>query len=606
MLWVSGSVFCQERVHVPGNPPAWTQKAIWYQIYPERFWNGDLTNDPDRKEIIGGWPYQASNSWQIHPWTSDWYQLASWEKEISEDFYVNAGARRYGGDLQGVLDRLDYLKELGITAIYFNPVFESPSHHKYDATLYHHIDNNFGPNPARDRIIWEEEEDPADPVSWQWTTADSLFLILIQKCHEQDIKVIIDGVFNHVGYTFWAFQDVMRNQQNSRYKDWFIIRSWDDPATSANEFNYVGWNGVRELPEIQEDKNGLVDGYRSHIHEIVKRWMDPNGDGNPSDGIDGWRLDVAEKVDIKFWRIFNQWVKEINPEAYLVGEIWWEDWPRNKMYNASPWLQGDVFDGVMNYRVGRALKKFIIDQKQSISSTAFADSIRQIISDYTFVYFMSCQNLISSHDVERLSSQVVNPDRWIDHGGNPAQDSNFKVRKPTDLEFRRQRLFIALQMTLPGAPMIYYGDEVGMWGGDDPDCRKPMIWQELTYDAEKSHPLGKKRLADAVVFNTELFEWYKKLIRIRKKYQVLSLGTMSFPPKLPSEHVLVFDRSYRDQNFRIIVNNQDRKYLLKSTIIKTNGTVVDVLTEKKYMYENSEIDLPLSPYQLMILNMAGK
>jgi glycosidase len=587
------------------SPPLWARQAIWYQIYPERFWNGDSANDPHRNDVLEGWPYEASANWQIHPWISDWYQLATWEREISEDYYTNAGARRYGGDLQGVLDRLDYLTELGITAVYFNPLFESPSHHKYDTKLYHHIDDNFGPNPSKDNMIWERE-DPADPTSWHWSTADSLFLKLIKECHNRNIRVIIDGVFNHVGYTFWAFQDVMHHQQESLYKDWFIIRAWDNPETDINEFDYAGWNGVRELPEIREDDNGLAEGYRNHIHAIVKRWMDPDGNGDPSDGIDGWRLDVAEKVDIKFWRIFHRWVKEINPDAYLVGEIWWEDWPRNKMYNAAPWLQGDVFDGVMNYRVGRALKQFIIDQKQSISGQSFADSIRQIMSDYTAPYFMSCQNLISSHDVERLASQIVNPDRWIDHGGNPAQDMNFKVRKPDEKESGRQRLFVALQLTLPGAPMIYYGDEAGMWGGDDPDCRKPMIWPELTYEDEAAHPFEKLRPSDAVVFDQEMFQWYQLLIRIRKNYPQLSLGSINFITDLPSEKVLVFDRNYKDQNLRIVVNNQHNEFQARFKTSGTEGLAVDVLTGEKFAYDNGEILMLLQPYQLLILDMTGK
>ncbi|MDZ7265084.1 MAG: alpha-amylase family glycosyl hydrolase, partial [candidate division KSB1 bacterium] len=340
--------------------PLWAKQAIWYQIFPERFWNGDKNNDPTLLDLVGGWPHHQPSQWQIHPWTSDWYKLQPWEETYQKDFYWCAGLRRYGGDLQGILDRLDYLQELGINAIYLNPIFEAPSLHKYDATMYHHIDNNFGPDPETDRAIWASEN-PADPGTWRWTTADSLFLKLIESCHQRGIKVIIDGVFNHVGLTFWAFQDVMKNQQASAYKDWFTIKRWDDPNTPENEFDYEGWYGVKDLPELKEDQNGLVTGPREHIRAIVQRWLDPNGDGDPSEGIDGWRLDVAEKVNIAFWRDFRKWVKAINPEAYITGEIWWEDWPNNRMMNAKPWLQGDAFDGVMNYRVARAIKQFLID-----------------------------------------------------------------------------------------------------------------------------------------------------------------------------------------------------------------------------------------------------
>ncbi|MGA7838256.1 MAG: alpha-amylase family glycosyl hydrolase, partial [Ignavibacteriaceae bacterium] len=232
--------------------PEWTKTAVWYQIFPERFANGDKSNDPTPHDMEGAWPYRTPNGWEISPWTSDWFKLQSWEAANGHDFYWNSGVRRYGGDLQGVIDHLDYLKKLGITAIYFNPLFESPSHHKYDTGMYHHIDNNFGPNPKLDEKIWASEN-PGDPETWKWTSADRLFLELINKCHKMGMKVIIDGVFNHVGTTFWAFKDVVKNQQKSKYKNWFKIKSWDNPETPQNEFEYEGWNGVKDLPEIKKD-----------------------------------------------------------------------------------------------------------------------------------------------------------------------------------------------------------------------------------------------------------------------------------------------------------------------------------------------------------------
>src|SRR3972149_10449650 len=146
--------------------PQWAKKAVWHQIFPERFWNGDQSNDPTLDDIKGAWPYIRPANWKIHPWTSDWYKLQPWEEETGFNFYWNAGLRRYGGDLQGILDKLDYIQDLGINAIYLNPLFESPSLHKYDASMYHHIDNNFGPNPNKDKEIWQLE-DPSDPATWK-------------------------------------------------------------------------------------------------------------------------------------------------------------------------------------------------------------------------------------------------------------------------------------------------------------------------------------------------------------------------------------------------------------------------------------------------------
>ncbi|MDZ7342755.1 MAG: glycoside hydrolase family 13 protein [candidate division KSB1 bacterium] len=578
--------------------PLWAKQAIWYQIFPERFWNGDKNNDPALLDLVGGWPHHQPSQWQIHPWTSDWYKLQPWEETYQKDFYWCAGLRRYGGDLQGILDRLDYLQELGINAIYLNPIFEAPSLHKYDATMYHHIDNNFGPDPETDRAIWASEN-PADPGTWRWTTADSLFLKLIESCHQRGIKVIIDGVFNHVGLTFWAFQDVMKNQQASAYKDWFTIKRWDDPNTPENEFDYEGWYGVKDLPELKEDQNGLVTGPREHIRAIVQRWLDPNGDGDPSEGIDGWRLDVAEKVNIAFWRDFRKWVKAINPEAYITGEIWWEDWPNNRMMNAKPWLQGDAFDGVMNYRVARAIKQFLIDRKQQIGPQAFADSLQQIYNDYGWEHSLVCQNLMDSHDVDRLASQIVNPDRWYDHWAAPKENPNYNVRKPNEAEWNRLRLVAAIQMTLPGAPMIYYGTEAGMWGGDDPDCRKPMVWPDLNYEPEVCHPHGKIRPVDSVVFDQGVFEFYKRVIKIRQEHPSLMIGRYKNLVIDNQKMLYVFQRDALDEQVIVVINNSNN---IQSLVLRVNRqNWVDLLGGNSFVAMDGKIALKINPLSALIL-----
>lgn len=274
------------------QPSDWARDAIWYQIFPERFHNGDPHNDPTIESLDGTWPYDKQEQWSVTPWTSDWYKLKPWEEANGQGFYYNAQLRRYGGDIQGIIDKLDYLEELGVNALYLNPVFESPSSHKYGTAMYRHIDNNFGPDPEGDERIWTEE-DPTDPSTWQWTAADRLFLKLVEEVHNRGMHIIIDGVFNHVGIPFWAFQHAREHGKKSPYADWFYIKSFDDPATPEDEFNYKGWFNVPDLPELKEEDNNLIPPIREHLHKIVKRWMDPNGDGDPSDGIDGWRLDVA-------------------------------------------------------------------------------------------------------------------------------------------------------------------------------------------------------------------------------------------------------------------------------------------------------------------------
>jgi len=614
ILLFSVQVFPVELQDNHKSVPQWAKEAIWYQIFPERFMNGDPSNDPTLDDIDGGWPYLRPKGWQTHPWTSDWYKLQPWEKQIKwheyfdwakpGELYFNAcaGLRRYGGDLQGVIEKLDYLQELGITAIYFNPLFESPSLHKYDATMYHHIDNNFGPNPGKDQQIWSLEN-PGDPSTWKWTTADSLFLNLISQCHQRGIRVIIDGVFNHVGYTFWAFEDVVKNQENSKYKDWFIINRWDNPATPQNEFTYQGWNGVRDLPEIKEDENGLVDGPRQHIKFVVKRWMDPNNDGDPSDGIDGWRLDVAEKVNINFWRDFRVWVKEINPDAYITGEIWWEDWSRNKMFNASLWLQGDVFDAVMNYRWGRAAKQLVIDRENKINPQAFVDSVKAVFNDYPQENVYVLQNMVDSHDMERLASQTVNPDSWPDHGGNPSQNPDFDVRKPVDEERLKQKLVVAIQMTMPGAPLVYYGDESGMWGGDDPDCRKPMVWPDFDYENENSHPLNYKRPDDKVLFDAELFDWYKKMIDLRKKFSAFSTGGIDYFIIDNENGILGYKRYLGDQKLFVVLNSTANSVPTSFKLEdRDDDLITDLISGIHINVKNGRFQSLLKPFQIIILN----
>jgi glycosidase len=584
--------------------PDWAKDAVWYQIFPERFANGDSSNDPTPHDMQGAWPYKIPDGWQISPWTSDWYKLQPWEKSTGHDFYWNAGVRRYGGDIQGIIDHLDYLQDLGITAIYLTPIFESPSSHKYDTRMYHHVDNNFGPNPAEDEKIWATEN-PADPSTWKWTSADKLFLKLIQEVHKRGMKIILDGVFNHVGTSFWAFQDVVKNQQKSAFKDWFRIRAWDDPNTPQNEFEYEGWNGVKDLPEIKKNnEQELAPGFGEHVHAIIKRWMDPNGDGDPSDGIDGWRLDVAEKVGIPFWRQFRSWVKDVNPNGYITGEIWWENWPINQMFVASPWLQGDAFDGVMNYRFAQAVKKFVADRKDQISAKAFADSITAPQKEYHPDNLYVLQNLLDSHDVDRIGSQLVNPDRWYDHYANPGQNKAYYVRKPTETELAKQKLIAGIQMTMPGAPMIYYGDEAGMWGGDDPDCRKPMVWPDKKYDIEVSDPLGRKREPDSVNFNTDLYHWYKGLISIRRQHKALSRGDLNFFLLNDEEHVVAYSRTLGDEMIIIVVNNSNDKKSVVTTISAAAGNkniFMNLLDGRMFRSKGNKYTIDLKPYEIMIL-----
>jgi cyclomaltodextrinase / maltogenic alpha-amylase / neopullulanase len=534
------------------DPPVWARDAVWYQIFPERFRNGDPSNDPTLADIEGAWPHERQQQWHISPWTADWFKLQPWEDD-GRGFYYHAQLRRFGGDLQGIISRLDYLQDLGVTALYLNPIFESPSLHKYDATMYHHVDNNFGPDPAGDRAAWEKEN-PADPATWGWTSADKLFLSLVKEAHRRGMKVILDGVFNHVGTTFWAFKDVVKNQQASKYSRWFTITSWDDPSTPRNEFAYKGWMGVKDLPELRRDSSGMEPEVMKHVHAIVRRWMDPNGDGDHSDGIDGWRLDVAEMVPISFWREFRRWVRDINPESYITGEIWWQDWSNNVMFNAAPWLQGDAFDAVMNYRVAREACHFFKDRAKRLTPSAFDGALAAIRADYRPQNTGVLMTLYGSHDTDRLGSMIVNVDSDFDKHVGTADNPSYDIRKPRPDELRIQRLMVLFQMTYIGAPMVYYGDEVGMWGGDDPDERKPMLWSDMTYEPESHHPLGKPRPVDENAPNTELFDYYKRAIELRKAHPALLHGDFASALTDDAGDVYGFTRQLPGSTMLVMMN----------------------------------------------------
>jgi len=585
-----------ERTEDISGVPSWGSSAIWYQIFPERFNNGDPTNDPAAEDMFGSWPHMVPPGWKVSDWTGDWYALQEWERTDDKGFYFHVQNRRYGGDLQGILDKLDYLDDLGITAIYLNPIFESPSLHKYDATFYHHVDNNFGPDPEGDKKIWKEEN-PADPSTWKWTSADSLFLRLITQAHARGMKIVIDGVFNHVGMTFWAFEDVKKNQEKSLFKDWFTIKRWDDPTTPENEFDYEGWFGVRELPELREDGNGIVTGPREHIFSVVRRWMDPNGDGNPDDGIDGWRLDVAEKVNKNFWRDFRTLVRSINCEAVLVGEVWWEDWDNDKMFNAAPWLQGDVFDGVMNYRWAREAFLFFAAEKTKISASTFRRRLGELQDDYRRSVNDAIWNLYDSHDTDRMLSRIVNPDLKYDKRVNPKEDPTYDVRTPRENEKKTQKLMALFQMTFVGAPMLYYGTECGMWGADDPDCRKPMLWSAISHTNESSHPFGKNRPNDKNVFDGELLNYYRKLISIRKNHKSLTQGEYQALLVDDERDVFSFMRESDDERVLVVLNNSWRSQEVMIPFSSAPGRqeVADLMSQKKYPIEQNRVSLRLEP-----------
>ncbi len=593
----TGTIRAEESVKTSEFVPDWAKDAVWYQIFPERFRNGDASNDPTKADIAGAFPLTPDLPWQIHPWTSDWYERQDYEKDAPIPFHHLVQRRRYGGDLQGIIEKIDYLQELGINAIYLNPVFDSPSSHKYDGMSYHHIDPNFGPDPDGDRKLIAGE-DPGDPSTWVWTSADKLALEVLKQCHARGIRVIFDGVFNHMGLRSWPFLDVVEKQQDSAYADWFKVNSWRDEE-KGTKFDYEGWFGHKTLPEFREDEEGIVAGPRDYIFAATRRWMDPDGDGDPSDGIDGWRLDVAFCVAHPFWKKWRKVVKGVNPDAYITAEL------IDPVPELKPYLQGDEFDAVMNYNFAFASSDYFADEKTRISTTEFDRRLQELRDAFPPGVAEVQQNLFGSHDTDRIGSHIVNRDK--EHANNweayfnfsKVENGQYDPRKPTLEELASQKLFAVLQMTYVGAPMIYYGDEVGMWGANDPDCRKPMVWDDLVYEDEVTLPDGSENdQPDKVEVNRDLLEYYRKLIALRRDLPSLRRGSFETVLIDDENQLYGFRRKLNDEEVMVILNNSNEK---REAVLEVAGNWQDRWNGGQLSATVGRLSVPLAPRGASIL-----
>lgn len=359
-------------------PPSWFQDAVFYQIFPDRFANGDPSNDPPDVQPWGAPP-------TVHGFQ--------------------------GGDLRGVRDRLDYLADLGINSIYLNPIFQAASNHRYDTSDYLAIDDRLG------------------------TLAD--FRGLVDQAHRRGIRIVLDGVFNHSGRGFHAFRDLLSRGPSSPFTAWYHIHGFplDAFGEDGRAANYEAWWGMRNLPKFNISHPDV----RGYLLKAARTWTEH--------GIDGWRLDVPNEIpDRSFWETLRQTVVKINPEAVLLGEIW----------TVGPdWVGPTAFDGLMNYPLRTALLDLVADRK--ITAGVFRDQVSGIFEAYPEAHRTTHYNLLGSHDTDRLTTRL---------GGDE----------------RKARLLFALLFGLPGAPGIYYGDEIGMEGGKDPDCRRAFPWDRSAWE----------------------------------------------------------------------------------------------------------------------------
>lgn len=594
----------QRLTHVP----QWAREAVWYQLFVERFRNGDPTNDPTTKDIVDYITPQAPAGWKVTPWTQDWYKPDEWFGNIpGNDFASKAQFRRYGGDLQGVIDKLDYLKNLGITAIYFNPLNDSPSLHKFDATYWNHIDHNFGPAPEKDaRAMIMERKD--DPKEWIWTEADKLFLKLIKEAHARGIRIVMDYSWNHTGTNCFAFRDVMQKGEKSKYKDWYFIDRFDNPATPENEFSYQGWSHVASMPEIRETvrhNSDAVQAYEGNIYSqdvknfifnTLRKWAAPYG--VVEDGIDGMRLDVAGELPLGFWREFRKEARSINPEFYIIGEIWWEKWP-DKLLDPRPFVKGDVFDANMNYRWFRTARHFFNDAPDSMKPSDFVTEIDSIFRTVRPEVAEAYMNMSSSHDAPRLLTAIYNKNKYK-YQSKPYDNPNYKINKPDEATRQIMEQLLIHQFTFVGAPQIWNGDEMGMWGGDDPDDRKPLIWPDYQFEDETTHPLGLARPTDKVAFDSSLFKFYQRMIKMRKSNPVFEKGDYKFVVVNNSSRVIAYSRTYNGTEALVVFNRSNKKRTVKVPATASAYTNL-IAGDQTFNAAKSNVVVTLEPGQSAVL-----
>lgn len=415
----------RDGIHVPD----WIHDRVWYQIFPERFCNGDPGNDPAGTEPWGTAP--------------------------TRDNYM-------GGDLKGILDKLDYLAKLGVNALYLNPLFAASSNHKYDTVDYFRIDPQFG-------------------------TIDDLKK-LVAACHGKDIKVVLDLVINHCGFHHPFFQDVVRHGEASRYRDWFYINRYP-VELSEDDYDSVGY--YRWMPKLRTSNPAV----RQYVFDIVTFWQSETN-------IDGWRIDVADEVELSFLRELNSVVKRLNPNAFIIAEIW---------DDAKRLMMSGGIDSAMNYVLRDILFDYVLDR--SIPYRQFFERLVHYHHRYSLAELRQMYNLLGSHDTLRLFTRC----------GERTEDL---------------MLLLALQFSLPGNPAVYYGDELAMTGENDPGCRACMPWDDLDED-------------DAV------YRAFRNWIALRKTHPALQRGDLKLAGWEEADCLMV-RRTHEAEEFVLIANFSER------------------------------------------------
>lgn len=442
--------------------PNWLDGAVVYQIFPERFCNGNNANDPEN--------------------------ISEWGELPERDSF-------FGGDLKGIYQKLDYLEELGINVIYLTPIFQSPTNHKYNIDDYLKIDEHFGDK--------------------------EIFGRLVDEAHKKGIKIILDAVFNHSGYDFFAFKDLREKGKDSEYKNWYIYDSL--PLDTEKPVNYETFaRNIPDLPKLDTADREVQD----YLLNVAEYWTEEFE-------IDGWRLDVADEVDPSFWRRFRERIKSIDSETYIVGEIW---------HSGQKWLQGDQFDAIMNYTFTEAVKDFIA--KNEIGPAEFDSLLTQNRMNYRTRISYSMLNLLDSHDTARILHHC-------------------------DENKAKMKLAVFFQMTYPGLPMVLYGDEVGLTGGKEPDSRRCMVWEDSSIDSELMR------------FYKQMIEIRKNSELLQKgSYETFLIdeakNIYGFKRCLADQElIIILNNSPISRELKLNLAHREYKELFSSRIIKSSKLEID-------------------------------
>ena len=514
-------------VVVPGfSTPDWAKGAVMYQIFTDRFYNGDKSNDVETNEYyyIGDYSRRVTN-WDKYP--------------------ANMGVREfYGGDLQGVMDKLDYLQELGVEVVYFNPLFVSPSNHKYDIQDYDYIDPHYGKIvDDGGEVLPDGVTDNSQATKYKKRTtglknleaSNELFIKLVEELHRRGMKVILDGVFNHCGsFNKWMDRERIYEGQEGYPKGAYV--SADSPYRSYFKFfdesrwpynpTYDGWWAFDTLPKLNYENSPELYQY---ILDIGKKWV------SPPYNTDGWRLDVAadlgygNEFNHRFWKDFRKAVKEANPEAIILAEHYGD---------SRGWLRGDEWDTVMNYDAFMepvtwfltGMEKHSDEYRHDLlgNSDAFIGAMKTHMSNFHTGSLQTAMNELSNHDHSRFLTRTNRKVGRVQHLGHYAAEEGINPAV--------MREAVVIQMTWPGAPTVYYGDEVGVCGFTDPDNRRTYPW-------------GRE--------NQELLAFHKIMIQLHKKYEVLKSGSLLFLQN--GYQTLSYGRFSFDEQVIVSVNNDEKE-----------------------------------------------